>query len=89
MKLLEHFDNFLTNTVNINATRLDQLDDSVEAIKGMIRDSDWKAPRRGFTEQGSWAHRTIIKPVAGKAFDADLLVMVDPVDGWSANTEIS
>jgi hypothetical protein len=33
-------------------------------------------PGNGFEEQGSWAHGTIIRPVDGAEFDADLLVMV-------------
>ncbi len=32
MKLLAYFSAFLTNTVNLNQTRLDQLDDRVAAI---------------------------------------------------------
>jgi hypothetical protein len=38
--------------------------------------------------QGSWAHKTIIKPVDLGEFDADLIVFVAPVDGWSASKYI-
>ncbi|WP_437940614.1 SMODS domain-containing nucleotidyltransferase [Sorangium sp. So ce341] len=84
MKFIEHFNNFLSDTVNLNQTRIDRLESSVVAIKNVIRDSDWDPKVRGFASQGSWAHKTIIKPTEGGTFDADLLVYVDPVVGWDA-----
>ena len=84
MKLVDLFTTFLKETVNLNQTRIDLLDSSVDALKDFVRGSDWEPRIRGFEEQGSWAHETIIKPVDGGEFDADLLVMVDPVKGWSA-----
>lgn len=89
MKLVEHFQSFLVDTVNLNATRLGGLEDSVEALKSVISSSDWGPRVTSFVEQGSWAHRTIIKPVEGKPFDADVLVMVDPVSGWDARTYLT
>lgn len=89
VKLVDHFRAFLKSTVNLNATRLGDLEDSVKAIKTVIRAADWKPNVREFLEQGSWAHGTIIKPVEGNAFDADLVVLLDPVDGWDAKTYIS
>jgi hypothetical protein len=84
MKHVVAFDDFLVDTVNLNDTRLDQLDDSFEAIKRFIRSSDYIPKRLSFYKHGSWAHRTIIKPVEGKAFDADVIVFVKPVEGWTA-----
>jgi len=89
MKLIDHFTSFLRDTVNLNSTRLTQLETNVEALKDVIRDSDWSPQIHAFEEQGSWAHQTIIKPVEGKAFDADLLVVVKPVEGWTAKEYIS
>lgn len=89
MKLTDHFKDFLDDTVNLNATRLDQLESSVGSIKDFIKGAEWKPRVKYFTEQGSWAHRTIIKPVEDKAFDADLLVMIAPVDGWDAGTYLT
>jgi hypothetical protein len=89
MKLVQHFKDFLTGTVNLNDTRLRQLDQSAEALKNFLRDSDWKPKIKEFGEQGSWAHRTIIRPIDGNPFDADLLVVVHPVDGWDAKTYLS
>ncbi|MDP1730328.1 MAG: nucleotidyltransferase [Devosia sp.] len=82
MKLVTQFDEFLQNTVNLNATRVSLLEDSVETLKSVIRNSEWKPRVAGFSVQGSWAHKTIIRPVAGAAFDADLVVFVHPVEGW-------
>lgn len=84
MKLVSLFDEFLKETVNLNKTRIDLLEASIPALKSFVRESDWKPKVRTFVEQGSWAHQTIIRPVDAGEFDADLLVMVDPVDGWTA-----
>lgn len=84
MKLISDFKDFLNDTVNLNQTRIDRLDDRVEVIKDFIRSSDWEPRISVFIEQGSWAHDTIIRPVDGGEFDADLLVKVHPVNGWSA-----
>ncbi len=84
MKLVEHFSSFLTNTVNLNQSRINDLELAIGAIQRFIRQSTWKPTIRGFEEQGSWAHDTIIKPVDQGEFDADLLVMVDPVEGWTS-----
>src|SRR6187402_1568718 len=89
MKLTDHFTTFLSDTVNLNATRLKRLETNVGALKTVIRDSDWRPKVVTFEEQGSWAHETIIKPVEGKAFDADLLVIVKPVEGWDAKEYLS
>jgi len=84
MKLVDHFTDFLTDVVDLNATRVSQLEGSIEALKDFIRRSDWEPAIKGFVPQGSWAHKMIIRPVEGAAFDADLLVLIEPVSGWDA-----
>lgn len=84
MKLPNDFSAFLKETVNLNQTRLANLEGNVEALKNFLRQRDWGVKVRTFHAQGSWAHKTIIKPVDGGEFDADLLVMVDAVEGWTA-----
>jgi hypothetical protein len=84
LKLIGDFKNFLSDTVNLNQTRIDRLEERVATIKDFIRGSDWEPQISTFIEQGSWAHDTIIRPVDGGEFDADLLVKVYAVDGWSA-----
>jgi hypothetical protein len=89
MKLVDQFRSFLDDTVNLNTTRLAQLQKSVDALKAVIKGSTWAPPLITFREQGSWALETIIKPVDGRAFDADLLVIVKPVAGWDAKQYLS
>ncbi|PRY04397.1 cyclic GMP-AMP synthase DncV-like nucleotidyltransferase [Paraburkholderia sp. BL25I1N1] len=84
MKLIQDFNTLLADTVNLNSTRFGLLESSIEAIKGAVRGLDWKPAIVGFAAQGSWAHKTIIKPLPGDPFDADLLVYVKPVAGWEA-----
>ncbi|PAL20656.1 nucleotidyltransferase [Sphingopyxis sp. GW247-27LB] len=84
MKLVPQFSDFLRDTVNLNATRIGLLEKSVDAIKDFVRQCEWDPRVRGFEEQGSWAHDTIIRPLSGGEFDADLLVKVAPVSGWTA-----
>lgn len=84
MKLISYFSEFLRDTVNLNQARLDTLEDSVNAIETFISEADWAPRVWRFEPQGSWANDTIIKPVEGKEFDADLLAIVAPVEGWQA-----
>lgn len=84
MKHLDLFNDFLRDTVNLNPTRVTNLEKSVGPIKDAVRASDWKPHLHGWMEQGSWAHKTIIKPIDQGEFDADLIVFVKPVDGWDA-----
>lgn len=83
MKHVSEFNTFLADTVNLNQSRIDQLESRVETISEFLRGSEYKPRIRRFTPQGSWAHKTIIKPPGEKDFDADLLVIVDEAAGWS------
>lgn len=89
MKLVDQFKTFLSGEVNLNDTRVNQLDASVEAVQKAIKDSSWGPKILDFDAHGSWAHGTIIKPLAGGEFDADLLVIVEPVEGWEAKDYIN
>src|ERR1035437_6328779 len=51
--------------------------------------SGWKPKILYFAPQGSSARKTIIKPIENKAFDADLLVFVQEVDGWTPKNYLS
>lgn len=88
MREIQHFNDFIKKTVNLDATRLADLESSVEALEKFLRGADWTPHIRRFVPQGSWAHQTIIKPIKDGPFDADLLVLVDPVDGWDAKKYI-
>jgi hypothetical protein len=84
MKLIPQFHSFLVDEVNLNQTRIDTLESRVQTIETFLRNSDWIPVVRTCSPQGSWAHRTIIKPKNDHPFDADLVVFVDPVAGWTA-----
>jgi hypothetical protein len=86
VKLLKYFSSFLENEVNLNQSRLDQLDDRVGTITGFLQTGDHNLAERFIQTipQGSYAHRTIIKPVqAEDEFDADLLLELNEVHDWS------
>jgi hypothetical protein len=89
MKLLEHFKTFMDDHVNLNKKRIMLLEDSIEAVKLAVRASSWEAKIVTFCPQGSWAHKTIIKPLSGDEFDADLLVFVNPKKGWEAKDYVN
>jgi len=83
MKLVPQFEKFLADEVNLNKTRIKTLANGVNAIESFIRGADWKPLVLGFSPQGSWAHKTIIKPPGSAGFDADLLVFIQAVHGWT------
>lgn len=89
MKLVAEFKTFLTDVVNLNQTRIDLLNKRVDTLENYLRESEWQPSILMFVEQGSWAHDTIIRPVDGGEFDADLLVKVKPVQGWTASDYVT
>jgi hypothetical protein len=88
MKHIPEFAKFLEDEVNLNKTRIDTLTKRVETIENFMRATEWNPIIRRVSPQGSWAHKTIIKPPGENGFDADLLVFVNPVEGWTANDYI-
>ncbi len=86
MKLLDYFAAFLRDAVNLNETRLDLLDTRVDSIVAAIGFDDVVGPKLiDHIPQGSWAQRTIIKPLAGDEFDADFLLHLEEDAAWSAD----
>jgi hypothetical protein len=87
VKLIKYFDAFLNNEVNLNQSRLDLLGERVEAITSFLQSCDHSTADM-FVQtipQGSYAHRTIIKPVhANDEFDADLLLELTEDTDWDA-----
>lgn len=88
MKNLEHFDDFFRDTVNLDKTQTDSLQKRVHAIEKFIRKSDYEPVIVRFKPQGSWAHKTIIKPPHNRDFDADILMVVCKVPGWNPSNYI-
>lgn len=89
MKNLRVFKEFLAETVDLNPTRLESLEKTSVALNSFVDSSEWEPSNLEWYPQGSWAHETIIKPLPKKEFDADVLAIVDPVDGWTASDYIN
>jgi len=89
MKLITKFSEFLNDTVNLNQSRIDTLEARTGAIKSFLKASSYNPDILEFSTQGSWAHKTIIKPVKqANEFDADMVVYIDEVEGWDAKDYI-
>ena len=71
MKHEQEFARFLSKEVNLNASRLRNLNRRVAYITSLLKDLD---AFKGVEKQGSYALGTIIKPVKDREYDADLLV---------------
>jgi hypothetical protein len=90
MSIIDAFDAFLENEVNLNQSRLDSLDDRVSAIVTELKKDDVIGPMyQEHIPQGSWAHRTIIRPVGEfDEFDADFLLLLEENPDWSRNPKL-
>ena len=84
MKLIEQFNNFMNNEVNLNQSRIDHLKRKVEIIENFIKTTDsFKDSFIGLLPQGSWLHKTIIKPnLNNNNFDADVLCFMKQIEGY-------
>ncbi len=79
MKNESSFKNFLNDEVNLNQTRIDKLNEKVEIITTLLKDKLGKYEK--YNLQGSYAHKTIIKPVKDRhEFDADILIFIKDGD---------
>ena len=86
-KNIREFDIFMVTTVNLNSTRIERLKEKISVVESFINNSDYKVKR--FASQGSWAHKTIIRPPTSRNdFDVDLLAFVDFKEHWSASNYI-
>jgi hypothetical protein len=84
MKLIQHFKSFLDETVNLNDARIATLNGRVDAITSFL--SAHEVFGEYFIDvvpQGSYAQRTIIKPVGGREYDADVLLTMKEHPAWS------
>lgn len=82
MKLKGYWKHFL-GQVNLNQSRIDQLDDGVTAITNFLQGAKgFGGDAEDIVPQGSYAQKTIIKPVGAHEFDADVLLQMTEQDGW-------
>lgn len=86
MKHTTYLNTFLKDRVNLNATRLGLLETRVGSVYTALAADPILGPLvKDKFAQGSWAHRTIIKPKAGGDYDADFLLLLEPNDTWDGN----
>jgi hypothetical protein len=86
MKLADHFNVLLKDTVNLSPSKLGLLDEHVEAVYKALKADDQVGPFIiGKTPQGSWAHRTIINPVGDNEFDGDFMLAMKEDPDWSGS----
>lgn len=84
MKLLSYFRSFLDNTVNLNDTRIARLNSRVDTVTSFLRGHEvFGEYFIDVVPQGSYAQRTIIKPVSGREFDADVLLAMKQHPTWT------
>lgn len=80
---IKEFNLFLRDHVNLNQTRLDLLHARTSSLDTALEESTLLEDKLdgSLIPQGSFAHGTIIKPLSGNDFDADVLLpMVEQVD---------
>jgi hypothetical protein len=78
------FKDLLKDTVNLDQTRLDSLATSTGAIFEALQNDDTIGDHvLEMIPQGSWAHRTIIKPKKDGEFDADFLLKLTERPEWA------
>ena len=78
MKNTEEFRQFLRDHVNLDQSRIDDLDQRITALSNYLSNNHDGFKRT--EKQGSYAQRTIIRPKEnGAKFDADLLVVMDDI----------
>lgn len=87
MQLVRYFNQFMKDTVNLNQSRINTLDQKANTIDIFIQNSNtFKDNYKDVFSQGSYKHQTIIKPPRdNKEFDADLLLELDRFLEWESN----
>lgn len=86
MMHISSFTKFLTDVVNIDQTRLDELQVNVDAVFDALSSADAIEDFVSkYIPQGSWPHETIIKPLDDNEFDADFLIEFLKHDDWDDN----
>ena len=86
MKHKDCFDIFLKNVVNLNSTRIENLKGKVMSVNEYL-----KTHLEGYQTieiQGSYAQKTIIKPVDDHEFDSDILLYIKKNEDFQAKDYI-
>lgn len=80
----QNFDRFLEEDVNLNKSRIDRIKEAQRVLSEFIsNNSVLKAIYNNTIPQGSYRHKTIIKPVGEEAnYDVDLLLIFQENKAW-------
>lgn len=88
MENVKQFNDFLNDHVNLGKGSLELLDRNVDAIFAALKADEELEPLIVKKDpQGSWAHRTIIKPQKDREFDADFMLVLRENEDWSDPVE--
>lgn len=81
---VREFNVFLRDYVNLNQTRIKTLQTRVANLDDFLVEDSTIADliEDGLIPQGSFAHKTIIRPYGGNDFDADVLLPMEEQDDW-------
>jgi hypothetical protein len=84
VKLHEYFKHFLDTTVNLGDSRIETLNQRVDAISSFLRGhAVFGELFIDVIAQGSFAQRTIINPVGSREYDADVLLSMKENTDWT------
>ncbi|SDT80368.1 SMODS domain-containing nucleotidyltransferase [Actinoplanes derwentensis] len=84
MKLHAYFKHFLASTVNLDDSRIEKLNQRVDALASFLRGHETFGEFFiDLVPQGSFAQRTIIKPVGSREYDADVLLAMKEHPSWT------
>lgn len=83
---IKEFNVFLRDHVNLNQSRVELLHTRTSSLDTALEESTALEDKLdgSLVPQGSFAHRTIIKPRSGNDFDADVLLPMVEQDDWPA-----
>ncbi|WP_262003570.1 SMODS domain-containing nucleotidyltransferase [Microbacterium sp. Mcb102] len=81
---VREFNLFLQDYVNLNQTRIKTLQTRVSNLDDFLLEDSTLADviEDGLVPQGSFAHKTIIRPFTGNDFDADVLLPMEEQEDW-------
>lgn len=87
MQLVNYFNQFMKDVVNLNKSRINTLEEKNTTIETFIKNSSsFKDNYKELFSQGSYTHQTIIKPAKNnKEFDADFLLELETFSDWESN----
>lgn len=90
MKLIQQFNSFLDNTVNLDPPRVERARDGLRVIDSFLKNNEtFKDSILSTSPQGSIRQKTVIKPVEGGEYDIDILVELEESVEWDPRTYLN